>query len=60
MVCSCPDLFVFNPKLSSPLLIILNPVIPQDIGLLYQNILQGILVLREAFRGKLFGNSTSA
>lgn len=48
-LCFCPDLFVFNPKLSSPMFIILNPLIPQDMSLLYQNILQGVLFLREAF-----------
>lgn len=48
MVCSCPGVFVFNPKLSSPVLIILNLVIPWDVGLLSQS----ILVLRGGFRGK--------
>lgn len=33
-LCFCPDLFVFNPKLSSPMFIILNPLIPQDMSLL--------------------------
>lgn len=57
----CPDLFVCNPKLSSPMFIILNPLIPQDMSLLYQNILQGVLFLREAFKGNYLNlNSASA
>lgn len=48
MVCSCLGVFVFNPKLSSPVLTILNLVIPWDVGLLSQS----ILVLRGVFRGK--------
>lgn len=39
---------MFNPKLSSPVLIILNLVIPWDVRLLSQS----ILVLRGVFRGK--------
>lgn len=59
-LCSCPDVFVFNPKLSSPMFIILNPVTPQDVGLLYQNILQGVLSLREALRGNYLNQNSAS